>query len=172
LSEAAFEIRPARAEDADALAPVWLSMAGQHEAYSPQEWVLIDDRGEAAERWKTFFRESVGKEETIALVAAGAAGRPVGYLLGGMTGAPPVLAVQRRGQVRGMCVAESWRGRGVGRALLGRAIEEMRARGAANVSLSVASANEAGVRFYRSMGLEVVAHKMTMPIAKEGEDRP
>ena len=52
----------------------------------------------------------------------------------------------------GMLVAAEWRGRGVGSALVGAAVEWGRAHGLHKLSLSVFPHNEAGIALYRKFG--------------------
>ena len=52
----------------------------------------------------------------------------------------------------GMAVAPEWRGRGVGSALLGAAIEWSRERGLHKLSLSVFPHNTAAIGLYRKFG--------------------
>jgi ribosomal protein S18 acetylase RimI-like enzyme len=52
----------------------------------------------------------------------------------------------------GMAVAREWRGRGVGSALLGAAIDDARERGLHKVSLSVFAHNAAAIALYRKFG--------------------
>ena len=152
-------IRSARADDADALVPIWQEMALQHETYDDLRWGF---REGASEIWHGFFVESLQREKSIALVAADEADRPVGYLLAETREPPPVMAVRCRGHVWDICVTQQYRRRGIGRRLLKRATEEMRARGADYVTLGVAVANEAARGFYESLGLRPVTHEMLM----------
>ena len=52
----------------------------------------------------------------------------------------------------GMAVADGWRGRGVGRALLGAAIDWARDAGAHKVELQCWPHNDAAIRLYEGMG--------------------
>ena len=51
-----------------------------------------------------------------------------------------------------MAVAQAWRGRGVGSALLAAAIERARAEGLHKLTLSVFARNEAAIGLYRKHG--------------------
>jgi GNAT superfamily N-acetyltransferase len=67
-------------------------------------------------------------------------------------------AVPRDGdvwEVTNTAVAESARGAGVGRALLERAVDEMRAAGAGRVILATATADVGNLRFYQRCGFRM-----------------
>ncbi|HMD02134.1 MAG TPA: GNAT family N-acetyltransferase [Candidatus Baltobacteraceae bacterium] len=52
----------------------------------------------------------------------------------------------------GMCVAKAWRGHGVGRALLSRMIDELKAAGVRHLDLCVFQHNERAIALYNSFG--------------------
>jgi ribosomal-protein-alanine N-acetyltransferase len=64
------------------------------------------------------------------------------------------------GHVKDLAVAPDYRGEGVGRTLLGRAIEALESAGAGSVKLEVRITNEAALSLYRSFGFE---HRRTIP---------
>lgn len=67
----------------------------------------------------------------------------------------PRRKVQHIAHLVGMMVAESHRGRGIGRALLGAAIGQLQATsGLAQVTLSVTAGNRAAIGLYQSLGFE------------------
>jgi GNAT superfamily N-acetyltransferase len=57
-------------------------------------------------------------------------------------------------------VAESHRGRGVGKELMRRAEGWAAAKGAKRISLNVWAFNERAVRLYKELGYEVLSHSM------------
>lgn len=59
-----------------------------------------------------------------------------------------------RGQVEGVRVAKSWRGRGLGRQFMEWAIAECRTRGCGMVQLSTNITRPEAKRFYESLGFE------------------
>ena len=75
-------------------------------------------------------------------------GRPVGWVAGR-------LLESGRGFVRMLAVAESERGRGLGRALLLVTFAGLQRAGARGLTLGVEAENEAALGLYRSVGLEV-----------------
>lgn len=75
-------------------------------------------------------------------------GALAGYVwLSGMEGLHPSL---------GLCVGGDHRGRGLGRALLRRAVDEATLRGKREVCLTVMASNDVALRLYRSLGFEIV----------------
>jgi ribosomal protein S18 acetylase RimI-like enzyme len=64
----------------------------------------------------------------------------------------------------GMGVISGWRGRGLGRALLDRALEAAPAAGFRRVELEVYASNTTALRLYRSRGFEVEGVKRAMRI--------
>ncbi len=73
------------------------------------------------------------------------------------------LLMLRRGarsaRLYSIAVAESARGRGIGRRLLSRCEQEARAAGAERMVLEVRSDNEAALALYRKMGYQPFAHR-------------
>ena len=152
-----YTIRQAVSEDADAVTAMWLEMAAQHSAYDDVRWGWRDD---AATSWRAHFIDSLAKADSIILVAADSAGRPVGYLMGSTGATVPSMVVRCRGEVSDMFVRPEMRRHGLGQKLLAAASETMKARGAEYVTLFVACANDRAVAFYESMGMRPVCHQM------------
>lgn len=73
----------------------------------------------------------------------------------GAEGPAALLLVSRRGResrLAAMGILPAFRGRGVGRELLGRLLDEARSRGDVRMRLEVIETNEPAVRLYRSAG--------------------
>jgi ribosomal protein S18 acetylase RimI-like enzyme len=101
-------------------------------------------------RERTSFFTSTAPADTIVAVLDG---ELVGYLcLGHPTPLPENAHVSA---VEGFTVAPTWRGRGVGRALLDAAVAEARRRGSAKISLRVLSTNERARQVYAGAGFTV-----------------
>ena len=64
------------------------------------------------------------------------------------------------GHVKDLAVDADHRGRGIGRRLLGRAIDVLEDTGAGSVKLEVRISNEVAISLYRSFGFE---HRRTIP---------
>lgn len=97
-----------------------------------------------------FFRETSGPADHLVAELDGAV---VGYVrLGFPTGLASNAHVR---QIRGLAVADSARGKGVGRALVGAAVEEARRLGARRLTLRVLGHNTAARKLYESEGFAV-----------------
>jgi mycothiol synthase len=63
-----------------------------------------------------------------------------------------------KGYVSYLAVHDDWRGRGLGRALLGQSLAQIRAAGLRTANLGVNGANESATRLYESVGMSVESH--------------
>jgi len=99
-----------------------------------------------AERDLDAWRETARRCRSMFLARRG--GRPVGWVAGRVLDGG-------RGYVTTLAVATSDRGRGLGRALLARALTDLQRAGARGLALDVEAENEAALALYRSVGLEV-----------------
>ncbi len=130
MSDAAFLIRPALEGDRLPLAVLFAAVAEERDGIASEPPV---DLAERAARWTL--------EETLVAVAGE-------ELIGSVH-----TARSRHGFGElGMLVAQEWRGRGVGSALLASAIESARAHGLHKVSLSVFAHNDRAIALYRKFG--------------------
>jgi RimJ/RimL family protein N-acetyltransferase len=138
-SAAAATVRPAREEDLDALVELYAAVAAEG------RWIGAEapvDR----ERRRQRFAEQLQSDGTVMLVAD-ADGRLVGQL---------GLHVAGYGVADlGMLVAEGWRRRGVGSALLAAGIDRARQAGAHKVALQVWPHNHAAIALYERFGFQV-----------------
>jgi RimJ/RimL family protein N-acetyltransferase len=124
------DVRRAREDDRLALARQFAAVAEERDGIATEPPVDVEQR---AANWDI--------EHTLAAVADG---EIVGHLHVG----PSRFGY---GEI-GMAVAREWRGRGVGSALLGAAIEWARDEGLHKLCLSVFPHNEAGIALYRKFG--------------------
>lgn len=76
--------------------------------------------------------------------------------------APPASSEDER-QLDAMWVAPSWRGRGVGEALIDAAVEHAARRGATSVSLTVVDGNTAARGLYLRMGFQPTGERSPRP---------
>jgi RimJ/RimL family protein N-acetyltransferase len=127
-----FEVRPARPEDARALAELFAAVAEERDGIATEPPVDVDARTQ-------LFAESSGAT-TVALAG------------GEMIGSLHVEASRFGFGDLGMAIARPWRGRGVGTALLAAAIERAREDGLHKLSLEVFPHNDAAIALYRKFG--------------------
>ena len=131
-------VRPATLEDVDVLVAMLVEVAGEG------RWIGTEAPVDVQGRRERMVREVEG-DDTIILVAE-AGGEPVGQL---------GLHLARYGAADlGMVVAPSWRGRGVGTALMAEAVERARAAGAHKIALQVWPHNAAAIALYERFGFQ------------------
>jgi ribosomal protein S18 acetylase RimI-like enzyme len=129
-------VRPATAEDVDAVVAMLVEVAGEG------RWIATEAPVDVEQRRRRLV-EDIEREDAIVLVAE-AGGRPVGEL---------GLHLARYGVADlGMAVAAGWRGRGIGSALLAEAIDQARAAGAHKIALQVWPHNAAAIALYERFG--------------------
>jgi ribosomal protein S18 acetylase RimI-like enzyme len=127
-----FVIRQARADDAQAMAELMAAVAEERDGIATEPPVDLE----------SFAGRFV--ERTDGSVVADAGGRLVGMLN---------LDVSRHGFGEfGMLVDRDWRGRGVGSALVQKAIERARGQGLHTLCLEVFPTNTAAITLYRKCG--------------------
>ncbi|MBZ9990257.1 GNAT family N-acetyltransferase [Mesorhizobium sp. BH1-1-5] len=134
-------IRPARAEDAEALPGIEQSAGEAFRAIAELAWLADGD--------------NVSVERHRALIAAGACwvaadgrGRPVGFLSAGIES--DALHIWE------LDVRLDRQGQGIGRALLERAVADARQRGLAGVTLTTFRAVAWNAPFYRKSGFRIL----------------
>lgn len=130
MPEIGLEIRPAVASDRRPLALVFAAVAEERDGIATEPPVDIEAR---AQSWRL-----------DGMLVAEADGEVVGLLF--LDRSPHGF-----GEIA-MAVAQAWRRRGVGSALLAAAIERARAEGLHKLTLSVFARNEAAIGLYRKHG--------------------
>jgi RimJ/RimL family protein N-acetyltransferase len=134
-SMAEFEVRPARAEDARAMAELFAAVAAERTGIASEPPVDID------ERTAVFAAGTTGPAGTFVAVA--------GDQIIGLIHVTP----SRHGfGDLAMLVDRGWRGRGAGSALVRTAIDWARGQGLHKLSLEVFAHNEAAIALYRKSG--------------------
>ena len=131
-------VRPARPGDVDALVAMLVAVAGEG------RWIGTEAPVDVERRRRRMVAEIEGEDAVVLVSEAG--GEPVGQL--GLHLAGYGVADL------GMLVAASWRGRGVGSALLAEAVERARAAGAHKVALQVWPHNRAAIALYERFGFQ------------------
>jgi ribosomal protein S18 acetylase RimI-like enzyme len=137
------------AADADELGQLWESLVRYHRA--------LDDRlpevgGGGSEAYVRRLVDQIGDTHTQVFVAE-ANGNVVGFVFGLIVDLLPEMFVQETGGfLADIYVDESVRRQGVGRRLVAALVNWFRSRGVSYLELYVASRNEAGQRFWESIG--------------------
>jgi RimJ/RimL family protein N-acetyltransferase len=132
----AVTVRPATADDVDALVAMLVEVAGEG------RWIGTEAPVDV-ERRRRRMAADVDAEDAVVLVAE-AGGEPVGQL--GLHLAPYGVADL------GMLVAAGWRRQGVGSALMAEAVDRARKAGAHKIALQVWPHNAAALALYERFG--------------------
>jgi ribosomal protein S18 acetylase RimI-like enzyme len=157
MASETYTIRAMRPNDVDAVTGMWRDMAEQHAQYDAERWDWTDDFCEVHRR---HLLETLDEEDVLSLVAEAPGGEVVGYLRASVSEPAPIWRVRRRGQIWDVYVAGPHGRKGVGRMLMERAFDELRARGAEDVVLRVSEANRSAVKLYEKVGMRLVTHEM------------
>ena len=168
MSDGRFTIRPATADDEPAMIELEHASAIHHAAVDPARW-RVPERDAIA----SYRRERQAADPDAASLLAIAGGRVVG-----MVEMLPRHGVSHEGAARiplpsvdiGLSVAEDWRHRGVGTALMRAAEDWALERGAARMILDLAAANAEAKRLYERLGYGV--HGLLMDKPLDGAPRP
>jgi RimJ/RimL family protein N-acetyltransferase len=136
----AFEVRGARLEDARGMAELFAVVAEERDGIATEPPVDVDAR--------------------TRLFAASIDGAIVAVAAGDIVGSLHVDANRFGVGELGMAVAQPWRGRGVGSALLAAAIEKARGEGLHKLSLDVFPHNDAAIALYRKFGFVEEGHRV------------
>jgi ribosomal protein S18 acetylase RimI-like enzyme len=141
-------IRPAARDDFEALVDLDLASAIHHAALDP-DFYRVPERAAVA----SFLEERLADTDREVLVAV-VGGKVVGSVDVTMQDPPHEGSIVRPIPTAdlGIGVAEAWRRRGIGRALMAAAEASALARGAQQMVLDMATANVEARRFYDALG--------------------
>ncbi len=123
--------------------------------------VLAIERSSFPSPWlRQHFLDELNSPHAFPYSAFDPSGRLVGFIC-------PMLLLDE-GHVMDVAVDPSCRGKGIGRILVQRVLDDCRARGASFVSLEVRVSNEAAISLYRGMGFVETGRRKRY--YKDGED--
>jgi ribosomal protein S18 acetylase RimI-like enzyme len=143
----AWELRPARRSDVRTIVALWHEMMAFHHERDPRFRF-----GPTVQRdLEQHLYSTLRSREAVLLVAVAEA-QVVGYLLGELHRRRPIYPVGAYGFISDLCVTERWRRRGIGSALVERALAWFQEKGVTAVELLVADRNPAALDFWRRMG--------------------
>lgn len=140
-------LRPARRSDVRAIAALWHEMMDYHRERDPRFRF-----GPTAQRDLEQHIQSTIRSHDAVLIVAEADGRIVGYILGELHARRPIYPVGAYGFISDICVTQTWRRHGIGRALVAGAMDWFRQKGVTAVELLVAERNPDSLEFWRAMG--------------------
>ncbi len=148
--EAGLEIRPVTPDDLEPLIDIYLDTAVHHATIDPQRF-RVPEREAVAER---LGRRIDARGESAEYLAAIVDGTMAGS--GTVDVADPIHPGNMARPIPtaefGVSVLVDWRGRGIGRALIGHLEAWAADRGIEQMILSVSEANVDAIRLYRELG--------------------
>jgi ribosomal protein S18 acetylase RimI-like enzyme len=162
-------ISRAGAERIGDLQPLWEALHAHHAEVAPELRVLGEVRS-AGESWgvrRALYEEWLAEPDAFVLIAE-AGGRPVGYALVHMRGPEETWATgDRVAELETLVVLPDHRDDGVGRLLMERVFDELRAIGVAHMGVSVIASNRDALRFYERFGLVPFLESFIGPVPQE-----
>lgn len=144
-----YSIREARREDLTSVVALWREMMAVHVALDDRFRFVADADVEFARHARRMMRGPVSR-----ILVAVVGGQVVGYVLVELQQRPPIYPVGRYGFISDICVSGRHRRRGIGAALVQRAIGWLRSEGVNTVELLAADRNETARSFWAAMGFE------------------
>ena len=135
------------------LEPLWRDLHGHHAELEevPPVRPFGDSWAHRQEQYHGWLRSGEG----VLFVAEDDDGKPVGYLMLTVGGAPATWEVGgTAAEVETLAVLEGARSDGVGTALMDAAVEEAKSAGAGAVGVGVVHSNAAAIRFYERAGFK------------------
>ena len=134
-----FTVRPLRREEIEPLLDLLDAVAAERRWIASEPPIPRD-------RWREGFERNIDDEYSVNLAAVDADDRLIGQLdARGRADRPAEI---------GMAVAEGWRARGVGTALMQGCLDWARERGVHKLALQVWPHNDAAIHLYEKFGFE------------------
>lgn len=156
-------IRLARGDDLEALGRLGALLMRTHYAFDPRRFLAPGAEPESGYAW---FLETQLREPDVAIFVAEQDGRVVGYIYAGLE---PLSWKELRGPagfIHDIVVEDQARGSGVGRELIGAAMQWLRQRGAPRVMLWTAAQNERAQRLFDAAGFRKTMIEMTLELER------
>lgn len=141
-------IRPATAADVTAVLPMVQAVCDFHRALEPARYDFLPD---IAARYALWLPRRAADPHSVFLVAEQSEA-PVGFIVGEVLDEIPIYTVKRYGFIHDLWVEPAARGRGIGRALVQRALDRFAAMGVSQVRGDTAWTNQAARRLVGTLG--------------------
>jgi ribosomal protein S18 acetylase RimI-like enzyme len=144
----------ADAGELDALEPLWLELHRHHHRVAPPALLVRDERASWRRR-RALYEAWMSVNTAICLVADGASGEPIGYLVARLCDGPDdtFAVASSYAELSSLAVEPAHRGRGVGTALLDALDQRLEALGISDLTVTVMAGNDDALRLYRRRGL-------------------
>ena len=158
-------VRRAIEADLPALGRLGALLMRVHYAFDPARFLAAHDGADEGYAW--FLRTQLAEPDSVVLVAE--RDRDViGYVYAGLEPLSWKELRDAAGFIHDVVVDERGRRAGVARALIDRAVEWLRSRGAPRVMLWTADQNAAAQRLFERVGFRRTMIEMTMELPTEG----
>ena len=141
------QIRRATPRDLDRVAALWIALSEHHASGEP----LFDLRPDPEAEIQRLLAATLRDPEAVIFVCE-RAGALLGFCSVRIDRAPPIQREVRRAEITDLIVRANERRRGLGRRLVECALAWVKERGVERCEVRVASLNDAGQHFWRSLG--------------------
>lgn len=141
-------IRPATEADVSAVLPMVGRLAALHENWDPQRYDYRPDTQTLYAGWLA----SRARDPQAVFLVAQREEKLVAFLIGTIEKTIPIYRLSQVGYLHDMWVEPEYRHEGIGRQLTMHAIESFLQKGAKQIRLETASANEAARKLFQSCG--------------------
>ena len=160
----ALAIRMAAVGDLEVMGRLGALLVQEHHDFDERRFIAPTP--DTPRAYAAYLGTQLANTEAVVLVAE-QEGKVVGYIYAGLEGWDYMQLRGPAGALYDVVVDPSYRGRGVGRALLESVIAELAARGAPRVVLSTAEQNEAAQRLLSHAGFRRTMIEMTRELTEE-----
>jgi ribosomal protein S18 acetylase RimI-like enzyme len=157
------EIRPADSGDLEVIGRLGALLVREHHDFDERRFIAATPDTPGA--YASFLETQLANQKVVILVAE-QDGRLVGYAYAGVEGWDYMQLRGPAGALYDIVVDPSYRGCGIGRALLERTIAELRALGAPRVVLSTAEQNGSAQRMFTRAGFRRTMIEMTRELSE------
>lgn len=161
------EVRRAERRDFQALCRLYGQVDAWHQQHYPEHFKFSGQRGRALGLVQKDFSNPSGE---IWVVEVEGEVRGLGYFIHQETPPHPLVVARSYLLVDVVVVDEGWRGKGLGKALLGQAEDIAREQGYPAIQLKVYRDNETAIQAYEKAGFRTVRQTMELKLGSGEEN--